>query len=182
MRWLLLAAGGALALLAFSRRNGAGADLPRMEYTTDDAGMVTLDLPGATVVTLSPETMDAWRRLEADWPDLITAKDSYRTTTKGQHFKGKAIDVSIPAAYRAGKPESIEWRRRFVAAAQRAGFTAFGLGYGTLHIDTGPARWWSYKGGKDIGFPAKLSEEFADRVPPEFREAGNKVPDLSGIA
>jgi hypothetical protein len=179
---LLLLLGGAFALYQFTRTQKE-RELPRIVYDLDDDGNVTLAPgPGASVVTLEPATMDAWRALVAAWPDPIEAKDSFRTTTKGQHFKGKAIDVRIPAAFRAGKSGSIDWRRRFVGAAQRAGFSAFGLGYGTLHIDTGPPRWWTYKQGGDVGYPEKLGTEFADRVPPEFAAAGNLVPDLTGAA
>ena len=65
-------------------------------------------------------------------------------------------------------------------AAQRAGFRGFGLGYGTIHIDTGPARWWTYDQGADIGYPQKLDQKYADRVPEEFRATGQKVPDFTG--
>jgi hypothetical protein len=156
-------------------------DAPRITYVLDDRGMVTLSPDGQTV-TLEPATMDAWLKLVAAWPETLKAKDSFRTTTTGYHLEGKAIDVGIPDEYRAGKSGSIEWRRKFVAAAQRAGFNAFGLGYATVHIDTGKARWWTYKKGKDVGYPAKLDEVFSDRVPEEFRLAGNKVPDLTGVA
>lgn len=179
---LLLLLGSAFALLRFARVGQKDGDLPAMVYDLDEEGMVSLAVPGASMVTLEPNTMDAWRRLASEWPEPLTAKDSFRTTTKGQHFKGKAIDVKIPAAYRAGKAGSIDWRRRFVGAAQRAGFSAFGLGYGTVHIDTGPARWWTYKQGGDVGYPAKLGAEFADRVPAEFAAAGNDVPDLTSVA
>lgn len=177
MRWLLL--GAVVAVLAAMGRKGA----PRMSYVVDADGNVTLQPePGEDVVTLEPGTMDSWRELLAEWPDPLEVADSYRTTTKGQHAKGKALDVRVPAYARAGKAGAIEWRRRFIGAAQRAGFNAFGIGYATVHIDTGPARWWTYKGGKDVGYPDKLSPEFSDRVPPEFLAAGNKVPDLSGVA
>ena len=174
--WAIALALGTFALVALGRKQE-----PKMVYELDDKGLVTLS-PGVSVVTLSPDAMDAWRALVKAWDSPLVVKDSYRTTTKGEHSKGNALDVTIPLEYRAGKAGTIEWRRRFVGAAQRAGFTAFGLGYGTIHIDTGPARWWTYKSGKDIGYPAKLEAEFSDRVPPEFAAGGNAVPDLTGVA
>jgi hypothetical protein len=180
MRWLLLGAVVA-AFAAFSRRGA-----PRMTYTVDEDGNVTLrPEPGEDVVTLEPATMDAWRELLAEWPEPLEVADSYRPTggaAASQHKLGKALDVRVPTSARPGRPGAIEWRRRFIGAAQRAGFNAFGIGYGTVHIDTGPARWWTYSGGDVVGFPEKLEGKFSDRVPPEFLAAGNAVPDLSGVA
>ncbi len=157
-----------------------------MEYDLDEDGNVTLaPQAGAEVVTLEPETMDAWRYLVAEWPELLEVKASYRPVggaAKSQHKIGRALDVKVPAAGRPGAPGAIQWRRVFVAAAQRAGFAGFGLGFGTVHLDTGPRRWWTYSGGTMVGYPEKLAAKFADRVPPEFAAAGNDVPDLTGVA
>ena len=170
----------AAALLLLARR----PERPRMEYTLDDQGLVTLK-PGVSTVTLAPATMDAWRALVASWPEPLPVKASYRPeggAAKSKHKTGEALDIELPLNARPGKLGAIQWRREFVAAAQRAGFTAFGLGYGTIHIDTGPARWWAYQGGDVVGYPGKLAPNLADRVPPEFAAAGNKVPDLTGLA
>jgi hypothetical protein len=170
---------GAAALLLFRRKDPTAG----WTFEVDDLGLVSLS-PEGVPVRLSPDTMRAWLTLIDGWPDVLAVKDSYRPAggaKKSQHRQGHALDVTIPLDYRAGKTGSMEWRRRFIGAAQRAGFTAFGLGYGTIHIDTGPARWWTYDQGADIGYPAKLDEKYADRVPPEFRAGGQKVPDLSGV-
>lgn len=177
---LLVALGVALFALARRRRD----DLPAMEYTLDKDGLVTLK-PGVATVTLEPGTMDAWRRLVAEWDGPLPVKASYRPkggAAKSQHKVGKALDVTLPTEARPGRPGAIDWRRRFVAAAQRAGFTGFGLGYGIIHIDTGPPRWWTYESGDVVGYPSKTGSAYADRVPPEFAAAGNAVPDLSGVA
>jgi hypothetical protein len=182
---LLLFLGGALALYQFARTQKE-AELPRIVYDLDEDGNVTLaPEPGAAVVTLEPATMDAWRALVAAWPEPLEVKASYRPVggaAKSKHKIGKALDVKVPAAGRPGASGAIQWRRAFVAAAQRAGFTGFGLGVGTIHIDTGPARWWTYSGGAMVGHPEKFSAAYADRVPPEFAAAGNQVPDLTGSA
>ena len=107
---------------------------------------------------------------------LVTLRPGVSTVTLAP------ATIELPLNARPGKLGAIQWRREFVAAAQRAGFTAFGLGYGTIHIDTGPARWWAYQGGDVVGYPGKLAPNLADRVPPEFAAAGNKVPDLTGLA
>jgi hypothetical protein len=180
VRWLLL--GAVVAVLAAMGRKGA----PRVSYVVDEDGNVTLrPEPGEDVVTLEPGTMDSWRELLAEWPEPLEVADSYRPTggaAASQHKFGKALDVRVPLKARAGKPGAIEWRRKFIGAAQRAGFNAFGIGYATVHIDTGPARWWTYSGGSVVGYPEKLESKYSDRVPPEFLAAGNKVPDLSGVA
>lgn len=178
---VLLLLGGALALLRLVARSKP-AELPRMDYVLDDDGNVTLaPEPGAAVVTLEPATMDAWRALVAEWPDALGVKASFRPVggaAKSKHKTGQAIDVRVPLEGRPGSPSAIEWRRAFVGAAQRAGFSGFGLGFGTVHIDTGPARWWTYSGGSVVGYPEKLAQKYADRVPPEFAAAGSDVPDL----
>ena len=118
--------------------------VPSMTYETDSDGNVTLrPEPGEDVVTLEPDTMDSWRELLAEWPEPLEVADSYRPTggaAASQHKFGKALDVRVPLKARAGKTGAIEWRRKFIGAAQRAGFNAFGIGYATVHIDTGPAR------------------------------------------
>lgn len=174
--------GAVVAIFAALGRRGA----PRITYQLDEDGNVTLrPEAGEDVVTLEPDTMDAWRDLLAEWPEPLEVADSYRATggaAASQHKLGKALDVRVPKEARAGKAGAIEWRRRFIGAAQRAGFNAFGIGYGTVHIDTGPARWWTYSQGSVVGYPEKLESRFSDRVPAEFLAAGNKVPDLSGVA
>jgi hypothetical protein len=179
MRMIFVLALGAAALLLFRRKPAGGG----WTFDVDDLGLVSLS-PEGVPVRLDPDTMRAWISLVEAWPDVLNVKDSYRPAggaKKSQHRQGHALDVQIPAAYRAGKSGSIEWRRRFIGAAQRAGFSAFGLGYGTIHIDTGPARWWTYDQGADVGYPGKLDEKYADRVPAEFRAGGQSVPDLSGV-
>ena len=175
MIWILGLIGAALLVFGSKRREG-------YTFEPDDRGLVTLAPEGETV-TLEPSTMAAWLDLVKEWPEALRVKDSYRPTggaKKSTHKQGRALDVEIPAAYRAGREGSINWRRLFVGAAQRAGFRAFGLGYGTIHIDTGPPRWWTYSQGSDVGYPQKLEDRFADRVPEEFRISGQAVPDLTG--
>jgi len=50
------------------------------------------------------------------------------------HTKGIAFDVIVPQSN----------REEFYSCAKKAGFTAFGWGGRTVHIDMGKRRWWTY--------------------------------------
>jgi hypothetical protein len=65
-----------------------------------------------------------------------------------KHVKGRAFDVVVER----------EDREAFYLAATEAGFVAFGWGNRTVHIDTGPRRWWTYDDdGRHLGGRAKYA-------------------------
>jgi hypothetical protein len=88
--------------------------------------------------------------------DAIAKQGTSRETkTPGsQHFQGTALDLST-----AGMND--QEKLDLIRSAQDAGFTGFGLGRNILHVDTGPARTWSYGndsyGGLDIADAKKMA-------------------------
>lgn len=76
-----------------------------------------------------------------------------------QHVQGLAFDVRVP----------MHRRTQFYAAAQKAGFTAYGWGNSTVHIDMGPKRWWTYDNkGKAVSGSKKL--QFIYKAPENFKD------------
>lgn len=138
--------------------------------------------------SLEAETLAAWRTLKAEYPAktlrILAARRLHGGAKKSQHKKGKALDVFIP---KEGKGEDgMEWRKNFVGAAQRAGFTSFGFGRYTIHIDTRTSPgWWTYDDkGREINRntkPNKFHEIWRDRVPEEFRRTSQDFLGITGF-
>ncbi len=79
--------------------------------------------------------------------------------SQSQHVKGVAFDVKVPHDRRA----------KFYEAAKDAGFTAFGWGNNTVHIDMGPARWWTYdERGRAASGQKKY--QYLHKAPENFRQ------------
>lgn len=79
--------------------------------------------------------------------------------SQSQHVVGVAFDVKVPH----------EKRAKFYRAAKDAGFTAFGWGNNTVHIDMGPARWWTYDDkGRAMGGQRKY--QYLHKAPLNFRQ------------
>ncbi len=78
--------------------------------------------------------------------------------SKSQHIMGIAFDVKVPISRRA----------QFYKAAKNAGFTAYGWGNTTVHIDMGPKRWWTYDDvGKAVSGAAK--NQYLYKAPDNFK-------------
>ncbi|MFV0321541.1 MAG: YcbK family protein [Alphaproteobacteria bacterium] len=78
--------------------------------------------------------------------------------TNSQHVQGLAFDVRVPMHRRA----------QFYSAANKAGFTAYGWGNNTVHIDMGPKRWWTYdNAGKAVSGAAKA--QYLNKAPDNFK-------------
>lgn len=78
--------------------------------------------------------------------------------TNSQHVQGLAFDVRVPMHRRA----------QFYNAAKNAGFTAYGWGNNTVHIDMGPKRWWTYDNtGKAVSGGQKA--QFLYKAPDNFK-------------
>lgn len=76
-----------------------------------------------------------------------------------QHVPGIAFDVWVPRSHRA----------TFYAAAKKAGFSAYGWGNRTVHIDLGQSRWWTYDpAGKHVSGDAR--HQFLHLAPDNFIE------------
>jgi hypothetical protein len=76
-----------------------------------------------------------------------------------QHTKGIAIDLWVPHSHRA----------EFYTAAESAGFTAFGWGNNSVHIDQGRKRWWTYD---DAGnhMSGKEKMKYIHKAPGNFKK------------
>ena len=79
--------------------------------------------------------------------------------TNSQHLKGNAVDLWVP----------LNDRSEFYEAAKSAGFTAYGWGNRSVHIDIGRRRWWTYDiKGNPVGGKRKC--EFIDKAPDNFKK------------
>jgi hypothetical protein len=85
--------------------------------------------------------------------------------SNSMHLQGIAVDVTVP----------YQFREEFYQAAKGAGFTAFGWGRNTVHIDMGKRRWWTYnnKGKPLTGAEAR---KFLHYAPPSFHKDFNTLP------
>lgn len=90
--------------------------------------------------------------------DAIAKRGTSReSSTQGsQHFLGLALDLNIVGL-------TNEQKNRLFYAARRAGFTGFGFGERTLHVDLGPSRAWSY-GPTYAGQPVNIYQSLARGV------------------
>jgi len=75
------------------------------------------------------------------------------------HMEGRAVDLTVPMGQRDA----------LYRCARDAGFTGFGWGNGSVHIDQGPRRWWTYD---DAGEPMSGAARHAHlhKAPASFRE------------
>ena len=105
----------------------------KVAYTADDCG-------GSFI---SPKVLDGLNKIRETTQRRFRVTSGYRSrdknkkvggVSKSMHIKGLALDMTVPKPYRSV----------FYAAAVKAGFTAFGWGNTTVHIDMGTKRWWTY--------------------------------------
>ncbi len=79
--------------------------------------------------------------------------------SRSMHVQGLAFDVAVP----------LKKREQFYEAAKQAGFTAFGWGNTTVHIDMGPKRWWTYD-DKGRAASGQKKYEYLHKAPENFRQ------------
>ena len=113
------------------------------------------------------EALEALNRLRAlsqtRWTVVSGFRDRAHNAAVGgakhsKHVKGTAFDVIVPR----------DEREAFYSAAKQAGFVAFGWGNRTVHIDTGPRRWWTYDdAGRHLSGRAKHAH--LHKSPREFQ-------------
>jgi len=73
-----------------------------------------------------------------------TGTSRERKTPGSQHFRGRALDLSIRGL-------SNDQALKMVEGGREVGFTGFGFGATILHLDTGPARYWNYGNSRYAG-------------------------------
>ncbi len=79
--------------------------------------------------------------------------------SNSQHVYGVAFDVRVPH----------KKREKFYKAAKQAGFTAFGWGNVTVHIDMGPKRWWTYD-NKGKAASGQRKYQYLHKAPESFKQ------------
>ena len=115
-----------------------------------------------------PKAIKALNNLRRECGTRYLIKSSYRSPAwneliggakNSQHVHGVAFDVIVPMSNRAV----------FYRCAKNSGFTGFGWGNRTVHIDMGPTRWWTYGDDKK---PKKGSEKykFLHKAPQNFKK------------
>ncbi|MGB0591179.1 MAG: D-Ala-D-Ala carboxypeptidase family metallohydrolase [Myxococcota bacterium] len=129
----------------------------RVPYTAQEVGG-----PG-----IHAGALEALNRLRAlshtRWTVVSGFRDRAHNAAVGgakhsKHVKGTAFDVVVTR----------DERPAFYSAAKEAGFIAFGWGNRTVHIDTGPRRWWTYDdAGRHLSGRAKHAH--LHKSPPEFQ-------------
>jgi len=114
-----------------------------------------------------PKALKALNNLRRECETRYLIKSSYRSPSwneliggakNSQHVHGVAFDVIVPMSN----------RESFYSCAKKSGFTGFGWGNRTVHIDMGPTRWWTYGDDKK---PKKGSEKykFLHKAPQNFK-------------
>ena len=79
--------------------------------------------------------------------------------SNSQHLKGLAFDVVVPQSNRAA----------FYSCAKQQGFTAFGWGNRTVHIDMGARRWWTYDENSQP-VSGKAKHKYLFKAPSNFKK------------
>jgi hypothetical protein len=79
--------------------------------------------------------------------------------SNSQHTNGLAFDVWVPHSH----------REEFYAASKTSGFSAFGWGNNSVHIDMGKKRWWTYNDqGKNLSGSDRLKH--LHKAPANFKK------------
>lgn len=114
-----------------------------------------------------PQTLAALNEMRTELHVRFRIRSGYRSPEaneaaggvgNSQHLRGLAVDLSVPHRYRSD----------LYVAAKSAGFTAFGWGNSTVHVDRGPRRWWTYDDeGRHVGGAERY--EFIDKAPENFQ-------------
>ena len=130
----------------------------KVPYTLDECGGENF----------SPKTLVALNKVREATKVRYKIFSAYRSpehnkkvggVSGSQHTKGIAIDLWVPHSHRA----------EFYTAAKSAGFTAFGWGNNSVHIDKGRKRWWTYDdAGEHVSGSARM--KYIDKAPENFRK------------
>ncbi|MFV0432344.1 MAG: YcbK family protein [Alphaproteobacteria bacterium] len=117
---------------------------------------------------LKPEAYEALNKIRISTNRRWDVFSGYRSAehnkkvggaSNSQHVQGVAFDVRVPMSRRA----------QFYKAAKAAGFTAYGWGNRTVHIDMGPKRWWTYDNqGRAASGTQKM--QYLNKAPDNFKE------------
>ena len=104
----------------------------RLPYTASELGD---GMDPATAAALDSVRQCTQRRyrLRSGWRSEETNR-RVGGASNSQHLHGRAVDLTVPHSH----------RDTLYACARAAGFTGFGWGSRTTHLDRGPARWWTY--------------------------------------
>jgi len=181
LRWHWLLASAMLLMLAslpLSRLAHAGllaypSDEP---YTQEEMK----ELGGRGVHKEALEALNDLRELSGNRWTVLSASRSRSANraahgaSQSQHLHGRAFDLRVP-----------HWAREdFYRHAKAAGFTAFGWGNGSVHVDTRAQRgdWWTYddqKNSRHVSGRKKM--DFLYKAPESFRaERGLELTGAQG--
>jgi hypothetical protein len=121
-----------------------------------------------------PKTLNGLNQIRTTIQKRFNTTSGYRSRTHNQnvggvsnsmHLQGIAVDVTVPHQY----------REEFYQAAKSAGFSAFGWGQNTVHIDMGKRRWWTYNlEGKPLS--GSEARKFLHFAPPGFHKDFHTSP------
>ena len=116
----------------------------------------------------NPKTLDALNEIRETTKKRYRIISAYRSpkhnkkvggVSKSQHTKGVAVDLWVPHSHRAD----------LYSAAKSAGFSAFGWGNNSVHIDQGRKRWWTYDdSGNDMSGDKRM--KYLHKAPDNFKK------------
>jgi hypothetical protein len=135
-------------------------------------------------IKLDEKTASAFQALVEEYgAEMLEVTSAYRDTKqntkaggaeKSQHLYGKAIDLTNPFQNEDGSIR-LDELKSFVTFAQGVGFTSFGFGKKTIHIDTRKnPKWWIYDNsgkrveGEEKCVVSQRTHFYKDRVPDIF--------------
>lgn len=131
-----------------ARIAGAGANRPQQVSVMGAmrSQQIKTANKGIDVEHLNEGTVGSFHKLQNILGTELTVKSGFRTKAANdaaqgakhsQHLEGNAIDVDVRGMSKAQKLKLID-------AAFDAGFTGFGIGANSIHIDQGTPRSWGY--------------------------------------
>ena len=128
----------------------------RLPYTTHELGE---GIDPAAVAALDHLRVCTQRRfrLRSGWR---SAEVNRRVggASNSQHLHGLAVDLTVPHAH----------RDELYRCAKEAGFTGFGWGSSSTHLDLGRARWWTYD-DRGRALSGSAARAHLHKAPPQFR-------------
>lgn len=123
---------------------------------------------------IQPQVLNAWQNTLNAFGRSVPIVSGYRDAAtnaaaggvkKSQHLDGNAIDVKVAGMSRVEQA-------RLIQAAQANGFTGFGIGPTSIHMDMGRPRSWGY-GTKDGAAPQWAKDLLASGQRPAATAASN---------
>jgi len=128
----------------------------RIAYTPHELG---LGIHPSTETALDQVRVCTQRRfrLRSGWR---SAENNLRVggASDSQHLHGLAVDLTVPHAH----------REVLYLCAKEAGFTGFGWGSTSTHLDLGRPRWWTYDDQGQVLSGASAMEHL-HKAPRSFR-------------